>query len=116
MKLRFHARGDQLAAYPNQWLTVGQPKRYIGRDHVPAEMNPVTGLATKPASNPASKDAAEFEAGSPEGERAASFCRDGALWPADRETAAYCRVSFSPVKFSDGEWVESPAADKPKKD
>lgn len=105
MQLKFYARRDAKASYPDQFLIPGMPKRYIGRGFVPAQS--VLGQAPIPASHPASREPDSFEAGTREADRAAQFCRDGDLWPADEATAACCGVEFVPVEFTDGEWVEA---------
>lgn len=104
MKVRFCARDDQMCPYPNQYLIPGNPQRMINRDFVPGVVE--NGETKIQAQHPAREEPEEFEAESDEGRRAIEFCaRDGALWPADQETAQICGVSFVPVEWADGVWA-----------
>jgi hypothetical protein len=99
MTLSFYAREGLLAYVPNNIGRVGQSPRYIGRSHT-------LGTATKPAEYPATVDPTAFP--SPDTQtvaRLTHLCRDGAIWPANSETAAACGVQFVPVEYKDGAWV-----------
>jgi hypothetical protein len=120
MKLRFYAREDQLAREPGQRPAIGQAARYIGRTFVPAKKERQNGadVVVEAASNPASKDAAEFDSeriDAADLDALKRHVRKGAIWCADAETAAFCGATFVPVEFKDGAWGAK-AADKPKRE
>lgn len=75
--LKFFARPGFLVSRPGAWLTVGQPKQYVGLrfDYASGEYVP--------------KDAPdEFDANSPEGRRLIrTVSKEHSLIPADDETA-----------------------------
>jgi hypothetical protein len=113
MQLRFYARGDDLVRHPGVAPAFGQPARYIGREFVTgvAERDGSGKTRTKvPSSNPATKEGSAFDSESADGQAAARHCRKGALLPADKATAEFCGVPFIAVEFSDGVWIEKPAA------
>lgn len=89
MKLRFRARGTALVQ--NLDAMEARIKRFIGFKYTqleaPTQENPDGRWAFVPTN-----EVAEVPA---RGEYVKA-CRDGDLWPADAETAAYCGVSFDP--------------------
>ena len=111
--LRFFAREDALVRYPGIVPAIGQAPRYIGREFLIGELERGPGGKERtkvPASNPASKEPSVFDSDTDEGQAAARHCRKLALWPADKETAAFCGVSFVELTFANGSWIEKPAA------
>ncbi len=114
--LKFYAREDALVRYPGIVPAIGQAPRYIGREFLMGEAERGADgkmRTTKPASNPATKDPAEFAEGTAEAAAVMRHCRKGALWAADKDTAAACGVEFVAVEFKDGVWVKATA--KPSK-
>lgn len=95
-KLRFHARGTACVPDPHGTEMTPQRRRMVARKH--AEISPGS-WAWVPA---AEAEEADYH------HDLAKACRDGDLWPADKETAAACGVPFDP-KFGGGEVSEKPA-------
>lgn len=96
MKLRFHPRAGALVPDPRFPRATGQPVRRIGFS--------VDGkLEERPA---------EFDEADPGVRRLVKLVvRDGALLPADKETAAFCGVRFVDVeRKGDGYEPKRPAA------
>jgi hypothetical protein len=103
MILKFYACEDTLVSVPGP-RAVGQPPRYVGRTFSPAK-------AGKPAAHPADQEPYEVDSDTDEGRRMKLVCRrDGALYPADAETAKACCVEFVTPTFRDGAWSTSDAA------
>ena len=116
MKLRFYPRPGMLCWDPERRPTQagGHPAGYVGRHLVRAKRDG-DGNITQSAFYAANDEPYEVFAASHSGRRLAKLCRRGELWPADKETAAYCGVKFVRVEKGDGgEWVE--AKSRPKKD
>lgn len=113
MMLAFYAKPGH-NCYPAGPRFVGQVNNYIGQRYVAHE-----GAA---AALEHRKEPAMFDSETPGGVRAAKHCAEGGLWPADQETAAYCRVPFVPVEYRDHQWqqakpkVEKAEAKSPRKD
>jgi hypothetical protein len=109
-QLRFYAREDLLAYAPGSPKNYGQAPPYVGRTLV-------RGTSTAPSSYPATREPHFAPAESEHTERWAKLCRDGAIWPADPETAAALGVAFVPVVYTDGAWIadSKPAAKEPSK-
>lgn len=102
MILKFYACEDTLVSVPGP-RAVGQAPRYVGRTFQP-------GSGGKPPSHPASEKPYQVDSDSEEGRRLKLICRrDGALYPADAETAKACGVDLPNVTFADGAWSEKPA-------
>lgn len=114
--LKFYAREDALVRYPGIVAAFGQAPRYIGREFLIGEAERGADgkmRTTKPASHPATKDPAEFVDGTPEAEAAKRHCRKGALWAADKATAAACGVAFVETEFKGGAWVAKSTKKQP---
>lgn len=95
MKLSFRAREDLLVRVPGMPPAIGQASMYVGRE-----------FDAKTRGYPASKQAYEVESDSDEGRRLIKLVRrEGALWPADEQTAKACGVEFVSVEFKDGAYV-----------
>jgi hypothetical protein len=92
MKLRFYARDDQLVPMPGVSPGVGQLPMYVGRR-----------FDAETSSWPAVETAVEFDSDTSAGLRLIELTRrDGALWPADEQTAALCATQFTKVQFKAG--------------
>ena len=88
MKLRFYAAADTLVCERHQYGSsmanvVGNPARFVGRTFDPDLLG-----------YPASSDPHECESGTGEALYLIREVKDGALIPADKETAAACGVAF----------------------
>jgi hypothetical protein len=93
--LRFFARADQLVPFPGFSPGAGQAALYVGRTFD-------AGIGGYPAT----RDAAEFEPGSPAAQRLLKVARrDASLWPADQFTAQACELPFVELEFNSGEYV-----------
>ena len=98
MQLSFYARDDLKVTEPGIRRMAGAPPRYVGREFVGPS-------ATAAAHHPATRTPFTCEQDSEDGRRLSKVClRDGALWPANRETAAAVGVPFVDVEFAEGEW------------
>jgi hypothetical protein len=78
LKVKFYAREDALVREAGVAPMVGAPSR------------------------------CEFDADSEDGRKCIRFCRDGAFWPADSQTASLCGVPLVAVEFKDGAWTAAP--------
>lgn len=112
--LKFHSRhgppGErgQMCPWPNQMLFVGQPRRFVGRDYIAADLQ-----AKTPARYPASKEPSEVQEGTQDAVELKRQCKEKhAIWAADEHTAAFCEVAFVKLEQGeDGEWFAAkPAA------
>lgn len=96
MILRFYAKADALQPVPGFDPGVGNHPRYVGRRHDPEN----------PGSFPATEEPFECDSNSPAGQRLAFLAfRDRDIWPADQETADFCRVPFVATELVDGERI-----------
>ncbi len=103
MKLSFYARGTDLVRLPGVRLIIGQPPRYVGREH---KVERDSAGRVMSVSNPAVSEALCIDADTTGGQRLVQVCRrDGSLWAADKETAATCGVKFVEVEYDGGEWI-----------
>lgn len=97
-KLSFYARGDLLVTVPGVYPQIGQALPRVGRQ-----------LASD-GSLPATKEAYVTDSNSDEARRLIKLTRrEGALWPADKETADACGLPFVELTFKDGVWAQKPA-------
>jgi len=92
--LKFYAKDDLLVSVPFQRPFIGQLPRYVGRTQFAG------------GNLPAVEEPFATESGSRMGMRLIRLCRRGSLWPADKQTAAHCRVPFTTVSFADGAWTK----------
>jgi hypothetical protein len=99
MKWKFVPREDQLLRKAGAPPRIGSPARYYGRE-----------FDGETRSYPASAEPFEVDSDSDHGLKCAKHCRKGALWPADKATAAAIGAEFVDIEFSEGAWV----AKKPK--
>jgi hypothetical protein len=98
MQLRFHSREDLLAYVPGSVARFGQSPHYVGRVHVRGDKETASSF-------PATREPFCVPDDTPQKARWAKLCREGAIWPADPDTAAALGVAFVPVVFKDGAWV-----------
>jgi hypothetical protein len=94
MKLRFAAREDLLVREAGTTYRAGSPARYYGRSFDAATRG-----------YPANAEPYAVEAESDDGQRSAKQCRKGALWAADKETAAAVGVEFVEIEHAEGAWT-----------
>lgn len=107
MKLRFVAAGD--ACLPERHadgshfhVPMGQHRRYVGRDPVPAYSG-VPKALEKPV---------ECDSDAARASYLAKACKAGDLLAFDAETAAFCGVEFASLDFVGGAWARKPKATK----
>lgn len=91
MKLSFLAREDALVREAGIHPRIGEATRYYGRSFAPA----LRGY-------PADEKPFEVEQGSEDGDKCSKQCRKGALWAANKETAAAISVDFIETEFKTG--------------
>jgi hypothetical protein len=110
MKLKFYGRNEHTVHFTGR--SRGQPDRIIGKTFVPAN-------GKEPPRYALNKDPEEIDSANTElaekCKRAVANPNGAGLWPADKETAAFCGVEFVPVEFdADGDWspARKPAAKK----
>ena len=109
MRLKFLARNEHTVYWPGSRST-GQARQQIGKTFV-AGKSP-----SEPARYALDKQPTEVDSDSPDAPHAIRQCQKGALWAADRETAAFCGVEFVQVALdADGDFspAKAPAAKKP---
>lgn len=115
MKLSFYPKPGMLCWDPERppSFSGGHAAGYVGRSLVPAKKDSA-GRTVEPARYVANETPYEVFSASKSGHRLAKLCRRGELWAADAATAAFCGVSFVPLKKNDeGEWDLKAVAAKP---
>jgi len=95
MMLKFYAKDDLLVSVPFQRPFIGQLPRYVGRTQFEG------------GRLPAVEEPFKADSHTRMGMRLVKLCRRGSLWPADKQTAAHCRVPFTSVSFADGVWAKA---------
>jgi len=91
MKLSFLPREDALVREAGVHPRIGEATRYYGRSFDAATRG-----------YPANEKPFEVESESEDGQKCARQCRKGALWAANKETAATLNVELVETEFKDG--------------